>query len=759
MGIIETEINKGRKCRICGEVFSPIKEWHSICSLCWKKQKLLIREFIQALDEEIQSFEYRNLNIRLSNGKLIKPKKRGGIYLFGDEHQKINPGLDDTPISIKINGKPYKGEVISVEETKITLYVENYLSESINEAEIIIDRCFLYELLREKLCNLENGNQILEKYKLASLIFIGKGRNLLPETSEIKDYLIDQNGFNTSQQKAIKFSQQLPLTLIWGPAGTGKTRTLAGVVKSFLNKNKKVLVAAHSNIAVDEATVKIAELLKATNYYQNGEILRIGNYQKVQLTTDYPLTLLEEVLKKKVGPFLEKKEILLQKYKRLEEYEHSVLEKRKIIEKSETKRAIQKELEEKKKFLKELESERGKKKLLQELIKILGDEKEASRRIVMRESNLPKEIEELEKEHRELELFESSLQKFNGIKLPFEEILEWKRKIDSELKRIEEQVQSIEENILTNSKVICTTLTKTFSDKHFTEYPFNHFDVLVIDETSMAPMPYIYWALTRCKDVLVLVGDFLQLQPICSNENGEFSKKWLSRSIYNHLELDNVSKVKQDGKVFLLDTQYRMHPCISEISNSIFYENLLKNAGKVINLSSLDIPPFGDNPLILIDTSQYSQCEKVLGGSRINRFHVQKIIDILKKVLIYQYQKEPDLKIGIITPYTPQAALIRKRFKEQKIKTKNISIATVHRFQGGEADIIIFDTVEAPGLKTSFSILNDTYKELLNVAITRAKRKIFLIANLDFIEKQFPETTFFRKTINIFKNSGFNVKV
>jgi len=752
--IIQEETNMDRKCEICGEVFSPIKAWHSICLLCWEKQKLLIPEFIQAIDEEIQNFKFHNLNIRLVGGKFQTKKGKGGIYLFGCENQKINLGLEDTPIDIKINSGLYKGEVISLEETKIILYVENYFSESINEAEITIDRCFLYELLKDRLRNLENNNKILEKYKLAKSVFIGKGRNL---PSEIKDYFIDQNKFNASQQKAIKASQQLPLTLIWGPAGTGKTKTLAGVVKSFLDRNKKVLVTAHSNIAVDEATVKIAELLKETNYYQNGEILRIGNYQKVQLTTDYLLTLPAEVLKKKARPLLEKKEILLQKYKRLKEYKDFVLEK-KVIEKSETKRIIKKELEEKRNFLKELQSKHKKEILLQDLGKTLGSEEEASKRIQMRETELPKKIEELEKEHKELELFESSLQKFDGIKLSFEEILEWERKINSEFEVIERKIQFIEKNILTNAKVICTTLTKTFSDKHFTEDPLNHFDVLVIDEASMAPIPYIYWALTRCEDVLVLVGDFLQLQPICSNENGEFSKKWLSRSIYNHLELDNISRVKQDGKVFLLDTQYRMHPRISEISNSIFYGDRLKNADEVMDFSSLNMPTFGNCPLVLIDTSQYSQCEKVLPRGRINKFHVQKIIDILKEVSIYQFQKQPNLEIGIITPYAAQASLIRKKYKEQKLKLKNITISTVHRFQGGESDVIIFDTVEAPGLKTSYSMLNNENKELLNVAITRAKQKMFLIANRDFVEKQFPENSLFRKVMYIFEQNGSHIK-
>ena len=81
-------------------------------------------------------------------------------------------------------------------------------------------------------------------------------------------------------------------------------------------------------------------------------------------------------------------------------------------------------------------------------------------------------------------------------------------------------------------------------------------------------------------------------------------------------------------------------------------------------------------------------------------------------------------------------------------------MATVHRFQGGEAEIMIFDTVEAPGLKTYRSMLEDDRKELLNVAITRAKCKIFLVANLDFIKKELSHCTFLTRIIDILKHDG-----
>ncbi|MFQ5825523.1 MAG: AAA domain-containing protein, partial [bacterium] len=79
------------------------------------------------------------------------------------------------------------------------------------------------------------------------------------------------------------------------------------------------------------------------------------------------------------------------------------------------------------------------------------------------------------------------------------------------------------------AKLIATTLTKTFSSK---ELPDRTFDVLIIDESSMAPIPYIYWAARKIAQSVIIVGDFLQLPPICVSKN-EMAQKWLGKSIYD----------------------------------------------------------------------------------------------------------------------------------------------------------------------------------------------------------------------------------
>ncbi len=91
---------------------------------------------------------------------------------------------------------------------------------------------------------------------------------------------------NTTQQKAVKgilASEQM--SIIHGPPGTGKTTTLAAVIKALSGKEKKILVCAPSNKAVDLLAHKIDAL--------GVNVLRIGNITRIHNDISY-LTLDEK---------------------------------------------------------------------------------------------------------------------------------------------------------------------------------------------------------------------------------------------------------------------------------------------------------------------------------------------------------------------------------------------------------------------------------------------------------------------------------
>lgn len=80
--------------------------------------------------------------------------------------------------------------------------------------------------------------------------------------------------FNKSQQEAIiAMNSDLPVTIVHGPPGTGKTTTLIEGIKQLVQRGEKVLVSAPSNTAANHIA---RGLLKA-----GIKIARVGNAAKV----------------------------------------------------------------------------------------------------------------------------------------------------------------------------------------------------------------------------------------------------------------------------------------------------------------------------------------------------------------------------------------------------------------------------------------------------------------------------------------------
>lgn len=107
-----------------------------------------------------------------------------------------------------------------------------------------------------------------------------------------------------------------PITLIWGPPGTGKTHTMSEIAISLLKQQKTVLIVSHSNISVDGVAKKITEMLEAEDdkvYLTNGAVLRYGYVRDAEFT-NHPLAVSYNYTISK-HPNLQKELLLLQEKK------------------------------------------------------------------------------------------------------------------------------------------------------------------------------------------------------------------------------------------------------------------------------------------------------------------------------------------------------------------------------------------------------------------------------------------------------------
>lgn len=89
-------------------------------------------------------------------------------------------------------------------------------------------------------------------------------------------------------------------------------------------------------------------------------------------------------------------------------------------------------------------------------------------------------------------------------------------------------------------------------------------------------------------------------------------------------------------------------------------------------------------------------------------------------------------RVAVITPYSQQSKLLKRLFNEflGPQFERLVEVNTVDAFQGREANIVIFSCVRAAG-SHGIGFLSDVRR--MNVALTRAKYFLFVIARCDSI--------------------------
>jgi len=199
--------------------------------------------------------------------------------------------------------------------------------------------------------------------------------------------------------------------------------------------------------------------------------------------------------------------------------------------------------------------------------------------------------------------------------------------------------------------------------------------------------------------------------------------------------------VKNDIGIIKLQEHYRSHPDIIRFSNDQFYGRFLK---VYTNPSKLAIDP-GDRAVEWIDIK--GQVTNPSSGSAFNKIEARAVFDLVIE-LMERYFDESDgfISIGIVTPLRAQVEYLKNLFLDESEKLpagqKDIYqaytngpvpfyIDTAYKFQGNERDIIIFSTVASDNMKKgTYSFINE--RRQLNVAITRARAKLFIVGNKDY---------------------------
>nr|XP_040252287.1 uncharacterized ATP-dependent helicase C29A10.10c-like [Aegilops tauschii subsp. strangulata] len=510
------------------------------------------------------------------------------------------------------------------------------------------------------------------------------------------------------------------VSLIWGPPGTGKTKTTTLLLLSAMKMKWRVLTCAPTNTAVCQVASRLLALMRqhpdpdACAGRGHGDLLLFGNRQRMHITNDLDhifldtrVKLLSECFSPVTGwrrwlltleAFLRDEIAMTIKEEdgtepvELKYYSFPTSEFRRIFDE------LSKRLKTIMSHVSTLEKNYSNiallSKMLRDFSKLPGVQKQVST-----------SSRQLKRQCHGLIMGYHSEQTVGAMREKITEILDVTRELLGDLNLpVTKEFSEIKKFCIESALVIFCTVSGS------SKLEGVKMDLLLIDEAAQ---------LKECESLIplqvsglkhaVLIGDERQLPAMVQSKISD--KALLGRSLFERLG-------SLGHKKHLLNMQYRMHPSISIFPNLSFYDRQILNGPNVLETkhqrSYLPGAMFGPYSFINIDGVEDR------GRSKTNMSEVAAILQILQS----QERAGQVVSVGVICPYTAQMKAIKEKIGDVKeMRPLVLRVNTVDGFQGSEEDVIILSTVRSNSTGSGGFLSN---RRRANVA--RATAELLIIA-------------------------------
>ncbi|KAK9130847.1 hypothetical protein Sjap_011334 [Stephania japonica] len=244
------------------------------------------------------------------------------------------------------------------------------------------------------------------------------------------------------------------------------------------------------------------------------------------------------------------------------------------------------------------------------------------------------------------------------------------------------------------------------------------FDICIMDEAGQITLPVSLGPLMLATK-FVLVGDHYQLPPLV--QSTEARENGMGISLFRRLSEAHPEAISA------LQCQYRMCAGIMDLSNALIYGNRLRCGSSEIANAKLKfieanytMPWLKEADMLpALEVKEHKTVSNPLEASIVSKI----TSELLKKGITED-------EIGIITPYNSQANRIRC-----VLGTTNIEMHTIDKYQGRDKDCILVSFVRSSECPRFFSssLLGDWHR--INVALTRAKKKLIMVGSCRTLSK------------------------
>jgi superfamily I DNA and/or RNA helicase len=648
-----------------------------------------IHSFQKAIKAEMKAMRQRlgPFEVPLANGRVLDAddSDQGRMYVF-----KVLQPNDKLVLQAECTLRYETSEALvtitGIDQDEVTIRCERKIGLNYDSYTLVIYPWFLYERL---ILALESLLDSPDHFISNALMVFGK----ISPQHQPQPLHAEHPELNASQQQAVQLCSDSNLAFVWGPPGTGKTFTLGHIVTELLRQGKRILITSTTNAAVDQALAKLASLDDAQKPFKQGQIVRIGQTNAETFGASLPRVL------KRLNAETEERVKYLKR--RRQAAKRQIEQCTLILDKLATSTQSQ-QLN----LFGEVQSEAITETDLRSVF---------SAKLAQHILNLPatQQKEAVTRRQKRLETLIDLCQK--------------------KIKQLAEELRRQEVAVVQKARVILATMTNMYISTLLAE---ERFDVVIIEEAGMAILPTLFYCATLAREKVIMVGDPKQLPPIVQSRD-EYVYRAMGRNIFEV----TVPNPYTCNTVVMLDTQYRMHQVIGNLVSNLFYDGKLRHGENTVEREQIARKkPYPGAPLVVMDTENQTTCTTREGSySRFNEKTAQTCVD-----LAIQAVRGGIEFVAIITPYVAQSRLIRQLLSDFQQEAQHVTCQTIHRFQGGERDLVILDTVDtsplSPGILLADHSPNSSAQNLINVSISRARGKLIIISDVSYFHINSPNS-------------------
>jgi superfamily I DNA and/or RNA helicase len=625
-----------------------------------------------------------NLSVNANWFKFHSPTLESLGY-ENEEVQGLNAELIDLKIADKIK---YVTDEITSRYENATIISGQFLSGVVNITSF-------EKIIKEKIDSFVNTSAKIREHDIMYKYLEGDLNSIAPT---LKAIIPIQTNLNIDQQDAVEAFYGTRLQTLNGPPGTGKSQTITEFLLQSILNDKKVLLTSYNNKPVDVVYKKIQkELGIAIPFPCYGSDIQAIFREYVEYIHSLRTYTTKLKLTKKLKQLDHEYEVIIEKYDPIDTYIKTDIRLKYLEQKymtiltgqEEDKYDLKLEYHNKKKYL--VENKKEYTKLLTEQQSKKTEYSDLQKELIICKLNLNL----IDIYDRDLEVLEDAMSNTNRIY----------------------QARKVLEDLMDNSPIVFGNILKSINNLPSKK---NYFDYILVDEASqcnqLAIVPLLY--ITRA---LIAIGDPKQLSHIPGNGITEKSHNKLLKKYkknnkdYNYVQSSlfdyvNSIRISSNQKELFLSYHYRCSPDIIEFSNVNYYNNRLK------------VQTVGNNKSV--------NWHHIEGQANNNNFNPVEVNMVLNRVIHYaQLFKQQD--IGVISQYRNQTNRIRRILQDNGYN--QVTVGTIHTFQGDEKKVILYSPVYSNGSnKKSMDFINISQTNILNVAISRGQEVFEVVGDKNY---------------------------